>query len=258
MASEPPTTQSRQASPLLEFLPTPRQLSPLPAETAARKVASEEERFERVRRWNENVRHEEAQPFPWGSIYIPQGSDDQIRRSARVAHKSPTLQTPAGIYYHSSYTPTCEQKAQIVINCEEVNGTYCISQQDWVRERRQHRILARDFPHYYGELDIYGTVGKGDSCRRATVQILNLLSEPVWKALDYQQAEYRPPESRESTPPTSGFSTDESIPSECSDTDLFGCEVRSPPRTPSPTPTSTLNHGKRLPKGTGPAEDRQA
>ena len=263
MASELPTAQSRQASPLLEFLPTPRQLSPLPSETIARRVASEEERFERVREWNESVR-EQAQPpsrdariigdngkegsfdQAMGSIYIPQTSSSEIRRSTRIAHKLPTFQTPAGTYYHSSYIPTPEQKAQIIIDCEEVDGIYCISEQDWLRERRQHRILARDFPRYCSDLDIYGTTCENGVRKRATVQILNRLNESVWKLLEYQQADYRPPKSRESTPPTLGFSTDESIPSECGDTDLFGYEVNSPPLS---------NHGERFDENAGPAED---
>ena len=98
----------RQESPLLGFLPIPRQLSPLPSETLARKVASEEERFERVREWNKSVR-EQAQPLSrdariigadgteesfdqaMGSIYMPQTALSEIRTSARVAHKLPTL-----------------------------------------------------------------------------------------------------------------------------------------------------------------------
>ena len=210
MADEPPTSQSRQASPLLEFLPTLRQLSLLPSETAVRHVASEEERFERVREWNKCVR--QVQPLSrdarimeadgtkvsfdraMGSIYIPQitvSDSDRLRRSARVARKLPTLQTPSGTYYLSSYTPTPEQKAQVIIDCEEVDGIYYISRQDWKRERRAQRIFTRDFPFHSSELDLYGIPEDKDGFRAfGIVQHYNLISEPLWQTLEFYQESY--------------------------------------------------------------------
>ena len=233
-----------------EIQPTPRQLSPLPREVELQEVQSAADRHEWLCEWNVH------EPLSKGATYIrafatiegetPANEESLgsiyksrfalsgplfFRRSARIirkrsapqsplSHSNSRSRNPLGTYYHSSYTPTQQQSAEIIISCPEINAVYCTTRENWKLERRRRRIFVRDFPRYnraLGYCDLqhcnseeFGSIG--------------------WEQVIASQKDYQP-SLREDRSPTPGFTTDESDLEPCSDTELFGYTTKPPSRT---------------------------
>ena len=228
-----------------EIQPTPRQISPLPWEMEIQQVQSAADRHEWLLEWNTYVPVSRGTTYPQafttperktsaneeslGSIYIPRPIPKSFpfyRRSTRIIRKLnslgpppsspyPHFQTPLGTYYTSSYTPTPQQSAEIVVPCPEVEAVYCISRENFKIERRRRRIFERDFPRYNKAL------------RYRDIQEFNRedFGTTDWERVISTQADYQP-SLRPDKSPTPGFTTEESDLEPCSGTELFGYTVK--------------------------------